>query len=242
MTVAFTNSIQEFSSQVAISGDTWTTLGSSPYATWDNWTQWNTNPQTITATDTIDAGTVLLRTPLLTISSSVVPAVTIKISNTGTFTGEETTVTPTVNGTHTYPAGRFYKFDASFAVDSVGTIPTVGSFLAVTVRDFVDEEFFDVDTGTLNGSIDAREIVTTVAIVTDMRGMSQTTEEYFTSSYVSPAYIIDGEATYISFVSKGTAPKIRVSDNNETIDSVIDLTVRGLPAITKTAQGSIIIK
>lgn len=242
MTVSYTNTIREFSSEVATSGDTWTTLASSPYATWANWNIWNTDPNSIVGTETLDLGSTLLRTPLLSVSGSVVPTVVIKVSTTGTFTGEETTVNATVNGTHTYPSGRYYKFTATWAPDAQGTIPIVGSWTASAVREFIDEEFFDLDTATLSGSIDAREIVTTVAIVTDMRGMSQTTEEYFTASYVSSGYIIDGEATYISYVSKGTTPKIRVSDNNDTIDSVIDLTVRGLPAITQTAEGSITVK
>jgi hypothetical protein len=168
--------------------------------------------------------------------------VVIKVSTTGTFTGEETTINPTVNGTHTYPAGRYYRFTATWAPDAEGTIPTIGSWLAICVREFVDEDLFDVNTATLGGTQDAREVSTTVAIVTDMRAMSQTTEAYFTSGYVDSSYIIDGQATYVSWISKGTAPKIRVSDNASTIDSVIDLTVRGLPAITQTAEGSITIK
>lgn len=242
MTVSYTNTIQEFSSQVATSADTWTTLASSPYATWDNWTQWNTSPRTVVGTETLDMGSTLLRTPLLTVSGSVVPTIEIKISTTGAFSGEETTITPTINGTHTYPSGRYYKFTATWAPDSQGTIPTVGSWLAICVREYVDEEFWDLNTATLGGTQDAREVSTTVAIVTDMRAMSETSEAYFTSGYVASSYIIDGEATYVSWVSKGTTPKIRVSDNQSTIDGIIDLTVRGLPAITQSAQGSITIK
>ena len=242
MTVSYTNTIEEFTSQVATSLDTWTTLASSPYATWANWTRWNTSPRTVVGTETLDLGTTLLRTPLLTVSGSVVPTVVIKVSTTGAFAGEETTITPTVNGTHTYPSGRYYKFTATWAPDAQGTIPIIGSWLAICTREFVDEDLFDVDTSTLSGTQDAREVSTTVAIVTDMRAMSQTTDAYFTSGYVASSYIIDGEATYVSWISKGTTPKIRVSDNASTIDSVIDLTVRGLPAITQTAEGSITIK
>ena len=240
MTLSVTNAQQERSVYTATSLDTWTTLASSPYATWANWTQWNTNPRTISATETIDEGSVLLRTPTLVYGSNVFGTVTIKISDTGLFAGEETTITPSLFVNQTYPAGRHYRVTVTLAPDSQGTIPYLAGWNWVMVRNFITEDLFDVNTASLSGTQDSRLLSTTVPIVTDMRAMSQTSEPYVTATYVASSYIVDGEATYVSYISKGTTPRIRVSDNAGTIDGIIDITVRGLPSITQNELGHIV--
>lgn len=240
MTVTVTNAQQERSVYTATSQDTWATLASSPYATWANWTNWVTQPRTITATETLDLGSVLLRTPTLIFGSNVFGTVILKISDTGLFTGEETTITPALFTEVTYPAGRYYRATVTLAPDSEGTVPYLAGWNFVMIRNFIEEDLFDINTSSLSGTQDSRLLTTEVAIVTDMRAMSQTSEPYVTASYVTSSYIVDGEATYVSYISKGTNPRIRVSDNAGTIDGIIDITIRGLPAITQNELGHVI--
>lgn len=90
---------------------TWADLGSSPYTTWSAWTGWRatTATQVVLQLDD-DLGSIDYRTPRLRLIADGDVTITLKISDTGTFTGEETTTNFVANTPVAYTSGRYYRW------------------------------------------------------------------------------------------------------------------------------------
>lgn len=229
-------------------GITWADLSSTSngYGAWSAWTDWNPQPGTITVTVYEDAGSIDTRLPLLTFGGQGEISVTLKIADTEDSTG---LVSPTtynlIDDTGTsIVAGRYYEYTIVAAIDSQGLVPQI----SIPVLDFQtvrETEYFEaVNTALLSGTIEAREITTTVPTVTSLIATARQEGVTYSSGllqdrvYAIPDdYVFQENAIVVNIVSL-SPPKIRCFDlNGESIDAIVDIIVRGSPQIVLTPGG-----
>lgn len=90
----------------------WGDLASSPYGSWSNWNSWKVSTGlTVSVQIDDDQGSEGYRVPLINVEK-IADSMTIslKISSTGTFTGEETTINFVEDTPVTYATGRYYRW------------------------------------------------------------------------------------------------------------------------------------
>ena len=90
----------------------WGDLASSPYGSWSNWNSWKVSTGlTVSVQIDDDQGSIDYRVPLINIEKIAdTMTVSLKISTTGTFTGEETTINFVEDTPVTYASGRYYRW------------------------------------------------------------------------------------------------------------------------------------
>ena len=126
---------------------TWGDLGSSPYGSWSNWTSWKIEDvdPTISLQIDDDQGSVGFRTPVLIHRYDGDISVNLKISDTGTFTGEETAYNFAFETPTSYVAGRYYRWTITVTTDSNTTRPVLYSYFTRYTADLIEEIKNDVD-------------------------------------------------------------------------------------------------
>lgn len=90
----------------------WGDLASSPYGSWSNWNSWKVSTGlTVSVQIDDDQGSIDYRVPLINVEKIAdTMTVSLKISTTGTFTGEETTINFVEDTPVTYASGRYYRW------------------------------------------------------------------------------------------------------------------------------------
>jgi len=222
----------------------WVDLGSSPYATWSSWTSWNPSPNSIQLQVDDDLGSSDFRTPLLSLSYQGQLTVTLKISNTGSFSGEETTINFVAGTTYTYVSGRYYRFLITVATDSSTPVPNCGIPNTTYQKEQVTEFSRAVNTQTLGGTIDARPITSSVGMVEVLVATAEQSGVTYSSGllqdrvYAIPDdYVFQENAIIVNIVTKNP-PVIRCFDlNGESIDARVDVFIQGLPKLQITTRG-----
>lgn len=228
----------------------WADLGSSPYTSWSNWTLWNPQPNTATVEILEDTGASAPRLPILPLQYQGTITVSLDISDSLDSAGD--LVSPTtinfVEGTEYAPvSGRYYKYTITLDTDSTTPSPYVILPTILFNDDKITDVREDIDTSTLSGTIDARQLTTTVGIITSLTatalqgGVTYSSQLLQDRVYAVPDdYTFDDNAIVINTVSK-SPPVIRCFDlNGESIDAIIDVTITGLPKIQLTEQGVLI--
>lgn len=227
--------------------DTWADLGSSPYATWQNWTAWNNNPASMTVTIFEDTQAVASRLPLLLFQYIGAITVTLKIADQ--VDSSLTLISPTtinmVEDTEYSPvAGRYYEYTITLSVDSTGALPIMTTPV-LSMFDGKTTEFQEgVDTSALGGTIDGRELATNIATATALvatareGGTTYSPITYQDRQYAVPDDFVFTEAAIIVNVVSLSPPTIRCFDlNNESIDAIVDVYIQGLGSIVLTTDG-----
>ena len=126
---------------------TWGDLGSSPFGSWSNWTSWkvqDSNP-TIQLQIDDDLGSLGFRTPLLNYGYEGDASVVLKISDSGSFTGEETTYNFVLETPISYVAGRYYRWLITVTTNSTVTEPYLDYYITNYTSDLLEEVLNDVD-------------------------------------------------------------------------------------------------
>jgi hypothetical protein len=123
------------------SGVTWDELGSSPYASWNNWTSWTNEPANIVVNEVIDAGSVAYRAPLITVFTQGTLTLVLDISSTGLFTGEQETITFTDTSFKTYPQGRYYRWRITVAPSVDEPVPSLT--YSADISEVVFDQYLD---------------------------------------------------------------------------------------------------
>jgi len=103
---------------------TWNDLDSSPYSSWENWTSWSAEPSNIVVSETVDTGTSAYYIPLANIETQGDLTVSVDYSDTGLFSGEETTVSfPTDNVATDIEQGRYVRWNFTVAPTASEPVP-----------------------------------------------------------------------------------------------------------------------
>lgn len=233
----------------------WLELGSSPYGTWSTWTTWHPQPNNIVLVIEVDAGSVDLRTPLLnmTVRGQILSA-QLKITSTtvvdsngtpeGAFAGEETTYNITSTPA-SYVAGRHYRWTVTVAASSNDPIPLVLGTNASFSTETTVEQFREINTATLSGTIDARVVNTAnigvcriLLVTAHQSGTTYSSGLLQDRVYAIPDdYVFQENAITANIVSK-SPPTIRCFDlNGESIDALVDIYVEGLPKVQLQSNG-----
>lgn len=232
---------------VANSQDTWADLGSSPFGTWATWTAWNTNPDSMTIVIFEDTQISSTKLPLLEFRAEGAVTVELKTSDSidsNLILQSPDTITFVENTEVTPPTAQYYQWTITVAPDSNTVLPLISSPVLgfIDARDTVFIE--GIDTSTLSGTIDAREIETDIATVTALiatareGGVTYSPTTYPDRQYAVPDdFVFDIAAIIVNTVSLAP-PKIRCFDlNNESIDAVVDIYLEGLGSIVLTTEG-----
>ena len=234
----------------ARSSDDWTDLQSSPYASWNNWRRWNSSPGTVEIKILEDAGSIDTRIPLLNASIQGALTISLKISNTvdsNLNLVRPTTISFSGTTTYSFVSGRYYEYTLTVAANSENPLPIIAGPQVIFTKGVVEDFLYDVDTSTLSGTISAREINTTVGVVTTLvatakeGGVTYGNELLRDRVYAIPDdYTFQKNAIVTNIVSK-SPPKIRCFDlNGESIDARVDIYIQGLPKITATGDGIVV--
>lgn len=254
MTTTITSGLQTQGDVIQpLDNQTWADLGSTPFGTWLSWTTWHPDPQTIVVQIDLDQGVSTLRQPLIDIDFQGQLSGTLKITSTvdidsnlnefGQFTGEETTVSLS-DVAQGYVAGRFYRWTLNFDTDSNLTLPLVLSIRPRFNDNALEEVQDSVDTSTLAGSINAREINTAITVVKNLVVTAQQQGVTHSSGLLQDRvlaipddYVFQENAIIVNIVDKSGAT-IRCFDlNGESIDAVVDIRISGFPEIRLTETG-----
>lgn len=229
---------------------TWADLASSPYTSWSNWTLWNPQPQTATIVITEDTGSSAPRLPVMPLDYEGDITVSLAISDSIDSSGNlvsPTTINFTPGTDYAPVSGRYYEYTITLTTDS----NTASPYVILPTILFNDSKITDVkedlDTSTLSGTIDARQLTTTVGIITSLTATALQGGQTYSSQllqdrvYAVPDdYVFDDNAIIVNTVTK-SPPVIRCFDlNGESIDAIIDVTITGLPKIQLTDQGVLI--
>lgn len=225
----------------------WGELGSSPYGTWQSWTTWAQIPSSFTLVLFEDAGFKDSRLPVLSMIWEGELTVQLKISDdvdSNLNLIGATTYNLSPGNTYSPIAGRYYEYTLTLAPDSNTVIP----YMTSPLLDFEtgrSQQFLEsVDTATLAGTIDARQIDTTIGTVTAIVAVAQQEGVTYSSGLfqdrqysVPDDFVFQENAIVVNIVDK-SVPTIRCFDlNGESIDAVVDIWIQGLPSLQLTDQG-----
>lgn len=222
--------------------DTWSSLSTSPYATWANWHHWATNPQTLQLRFDDDLGSIKLRAPTLSFNNlqGSISSISLKISSTGVFGGEETTYTFSLGTDVEVIAGQYYRWTISVT----GTAPyaaEVSEFTIEYVDDLETVYLQNILTSTLQSSSGYR-------IVDHDLGSIDTCiiTAHDTYSWVDRAYALpdDWSETTITpipgIISKSPLTIVLRDHFGVEVDGRVDILIRGIRPITLTATGVVL--
>jgi hypothetical protein len=162
--------------------------------TWADWTSWHPDPTQLQLRIEDDLGVVAYRKPLLALGAAGVVGITLKVSQTGDFTGEETSIAFSGSNTYSYPKGRYYRYDISVDADSDNPIPKV--FSAVTGYDtnLQIQLFNDLELADLVDSSGIKTVPTELSVI-NVQGTALQGE-----LYVDDDYFIDYQNTTTGYV------------------------------------------
>jgi len=191
-----------------------------------------------------DMDTIQFRRPTCRFSSNGDVAVTLKISETGTFTGEETTVNLTLNTPVSFVRGRYYRWTFTVTDNSSTTDPATISGISTGYDPNLEEELFnDLDLASLtqNSEGDYEVALNAIGTVVNVQGTSVQGEPYVTEGYIAlengEKYILDQVGGAVVVESKNPLTVTVVDHTGARWDGTVDLVVRGARNITLTTTG-----
>lgn len=185
----------EFGTILPADNVTWADLGSSPYASWSNWTSWHPSPKDIQVTVVDDQLRKDYRIPTLDVESEGELTVALAVSDTGAFSGEETSVSLTTGVTTPAPQTRYYQYTITVTTDSNTPLPYIGAYRTGYNQELRTEILNDVDVPALPiDSTGFRLVDTTIGTVrnvqaTALQGGLYVNEGYVLSNYSMQDYL-----------------------------------------------------
>jgi len=225
-----------------------------PVLTWGDWTDWGAteyfigenplggyNDIVITITDDLDVSK--FRRPTCSFSTTGSATVTLKISDSGQFSGEETTINFTLNSLVSFVKGRYYRWTFTITSDSDTDIPSIGVPTTAYDQEQRIVYFNDLDLAGLSTDSEGDYIVDTTSIgtVTHVQGTSVQGEPYVAEDYVelqgTDKYIEDQVGGAVVIESKNPLTVSVVDHTGTRWDGTVDLMVRGFEQIQLFADG-----
>ena len=185
----------------------WGDLGSAPYGTWANWTDWrpSTGTQVVIQLDD-DEGSIGYRIPNIKVAYLGDLTAQLKISDTGTFTGEETTINFVADTETDFVSGRYYRWTLTIDANSANPTPLIGEYLTYYTDDLSVETLEDVDvfaSGTTTLS-------TNLGLVRNIQATALSGDPYVVTDYV-----IESQGTEYTRTAKTLSPTNVAVDNED---------------------------
>ena len=141
-------------------------------------------------------------------------SVQLKISDTGSFAGEETTINFVENTPVTYTSGRYYRWTLTVTDNSSTELPIISSIGTSYDTSLALELFDDLELSTLSTDSEGAKIVTTntIGLVTNVQGTALQGTDYVVDDYiVTPTE----QATYLR------SNTVTVNNTNTTISTSV---------------------
>lgn len=202
---------------------------------WDSWTAWADDPVTpmTWVSQPLDLGQIAYFNLKWNIVCAGTPTFTVYVSETGAFAGEETATTINVDDTNIEAFyGRYVLAFVSLAYDPTQGFPSITEFDQTASGESLQTVQYDVASGGLAGTADARTIVMprTVSKVLALQ-LTPHAGSYVADNYVADSYISDAAPGFPAIVSKTrTGPQVTfVSTAGTKVDAVFDLIMTVLP-------------
>ena len=185
MSTTLTNAfLDRFNAVCPEDNNTWGDLSSSPFGSWANWTTWHPSPKTITITRTEDFGSSELVQPTLLWNHQGEGNVTLKISDTGDFTGEETTIDLSDGTAKSYVKGRYFRWTCTLETDSDLTLPLSAIPIGEFNRNYVTEYLNDYDIPSASLDSDGfRTVTTSLGLVANVQATAIQGDPYVVDGY-----------------------------------------------------------
>ena len=188
MTITVTQGYQtSYGVYQGTSGITWADLGSSPYGSWTNWTEYKPVPQNVIVRVDDDLGSVVIRTPTCEIEyEGAIASIQLKISSTGSFSGEETTIN-FVDGTeYDWVSGRYYRW--TIEVEASGEIlPQITDVITNYATGVIEELINDLDIpSTATDSAGDTVVTNSISTVVNVQATTLQGGVYVEDDYVIP--------------------------------------------------------
>lgn len=193
---------------------TWADLGSSPYSSWENWTSWTESPQNIVVNEVYDAGTSAYRVPLVSTEVGGTLTVTVDVSDTGLFAGEQSTISFASDDVgQDLIKGRYYRWNFTVAPNADYPIPYLQYFTEVSSRQ-VDYYLEDVAVPALaTDSLGFRLIDHSLGAVTHVQATTLQGDDYVDNGYYLTFALLD------SYVRSANTSLITVGGTPTYVDS-----------------------
>jgi hypothetical protein len=223
--------------QTYVSGnaDDWGDLSSS---TWSAWNRWNDNNQGVSIRLDDDLASSTVRTATLQINLQGDPTYQLKISNTGAFAGEETTINFSAGTTYAIPAGRYYRWTITVAEGSTGLVPEIRNFFTVYGTNVGTDYQRAIDTSTLGGTISARTVTHNFGTVysVDMTTYNSTiwTDRYYA---LPDSFSVSTISPVPGIVSTSPLTIVLRDHMGVAVDGFVDITIRGTQQVQITQAG-----
>lgn len=184
MTITINSGTQFGSAYIPANTITWDDLGSSPYGSFASWTAWNVAPATSVEVQIDDDLTVSgYFTPLINFEYQGDIAVQLKISETGSFTGEETTIDFVLDTEESWVKGRYFRWTLTASnnssEDAAIFAPTT-NYRTTIFTEIVN----DVNVYTDYTQPGTQTIATNLGAVVNIQATALQGGEYFESGYV----------------------------------------------------------
>lgn len=177
-----------FSQVLPTDNASWADLASSPYSSWESWTTWHPEPNDIEVVLVDDNITIDYRVPLLDISALGEFSITVDISDTGQFTGEETTLTLALGTTTSLVRGRYYRYTITVTSDSENLFPILNGVVSNYTQTQLIEVQNDVDVPSQPTDSSGYTLISTnINTVTNVQATALQGGLYVDSGYVLSA-------------------------------------------------------
>ena len=216
-----------------VSANDWT-----DYTDWSTWLNWTQDSADLIVQVDDDLDTVAVRVPQLNLVAQGTQTITLKVSNTGAFAGEETTIAFTYDGSAvSIPAGRYYRWSVTVSElnDQTPVIEQIESSYSTV---YTTQEFISVDTSTLDGTVDARTVPTTVGTVYSAVITTTKNTAYVDRAYSVPdTFSVSTIAPVAGIVSKSPLQIYLQDHYGVPVDGIVDITVTGAAKVYHTVDG-----
>lgn len=226
---------------------TWADLATSPFASWSNWTTWHPDPVDIEVQIDDDLGSIELRQPTLTLGKQGDLGIVLKISDTGTFTGEETTVDLSDGTAKDFVGGQHYRFIITVGTTVDVALPSVAQIdVNYTTDNIVEELKNAVDVpSTPTDSSGYTLVDNNLGLIQNVQATALQGDPYVVADYFETAAQAGESQPYIQQQLGGVAViesksplAVKVVDyNGDPWDGTVDLVLRGVPKIQQTDFG-----
>jgi hypothetical protein len=216
-----------------VNGDVWSDLTS-----WASWLNWNSDPGDVEIQLDDDLGIVDVKTPTISMTYAGEISIILKISETGVFSGEETTITFAVGTTYAVPAGRYYRWLITATAGTTGLIPEINNFRTQYFTEVFTETKRSIVTSTLSGTTAARVVPTNFGTIYNVLITAHDTATWVDRAYAVPdGWAVTTITPVAGIVSKAPLTIVLKDLFGVPVDGICDITVTGAPKITITSTG-----